>query len=762
MNKLHTIITLLLISNLTICNLQLAIGQSDIPPEKQRTIDSLRHLIKTTEVDTAKVEALNQLSDVYRNISQYDNALQTARQSVRQAKQAGYQKGVAAGYNNIGIIQFNRGHYNKAMEYFHKARGIFEQIGNHQGMADSYGNIGIVHRNQGHYDKALKYYHKSLDLKEQIGDRQGMGKSYSNIGIIHAHQLHYDQALEYFHKARGIFEQFGYLQGMAPNYGNIAIIYKKQGHYDKALEYHYKSLDIQKQIGDRAGMALTYNNIGGLYTKLYRKDTFSRQSRQLKQEVLQTHPYALLDSARHYQQQSLRLAREIGHQQVITNASQGLGNILQQREQYRQALPYYRKAARMADSTGARARLYKAYKGLSECYKELGQYSNAYKYHVKYAEVQDSVHSVESKEKIAEMEQQYQAEKRQRKIAEQEAELQKQRLWLYGAGGGLLLILLFSGLLYNRFRVTRSQKQVIETAHNILEEKNRQITSSINYAKRIQVALLGEEEHVTPELPPHFVLLKPQSTVSGDFHWAVKKNDEWYVAVADCTGHGVPGGFLTMLGTAFLNEITSRPGQVKPAEVLNELRKRFIKELGEAEKESDTGMRMRDGMDISLLRLNLKTHNAQWAGANNPLYVVSGSEFRVSGTKWDVFNAKDNNPKHQIQNKKHETRNTKLYELPPDKQPISYTEAPQPFTNHEFKLQKNDSLYLFSDGFPDQFGGPKGKKFKKKRFKSTLLNLQDKKMDEQKERLDQNIEDWMAQNDEEQIDDICILGVKIA
>jgi tetratricopeptide (TPR) repeat protein len=548
---------------------------------------------------------------------------------------------------------------------------------------------------------------------------------------------------------------------MGSPYINIGVIHIFQAQYAQALEYYYKALDIHKQIGDPAMQTISYTNIGVLYTVLYEKDSLSGPSQHVQQEVQQYHPYALLDSARYYQQKALQLAQKIGYQAAITAASMGLGDILRQKEQYEEALPYYLKAARMADSTGARPRMYKAYKQLSECNKELGNHKKAYEYHVKYATIQDSVHSVESKEKIVEMEQQYQAEKRKRKIAQQEAELHQQRLWLYGAGGGLFLILLFSGILYNRFRVTRRQKQVIESAHNALEEKNRRITSSINYAKRIQEALLGEKEHVTPDLPPHFVLLKPQATVSGDFHWGFKKENYWYVAVADCTGHGVPGGFLTMLGSAFLNEITSKPGQIQPAEILNQLRQRFIKELGEGEVPKQGGMRMRDGMDISLLRLNLKTKEAQWAGANNSLYVVSGSEFGVSGSKWKVFNAKDNNPKLQTQNKKHETRNTKLYELPPDKQPISYMQGPKPFTNHEIELQEGDTLYLFSDGYPDQFGGPIGKKFMYRRFKEVLCKIHDKEMDQQKQHLDRTIEDWMAQNDEEQIDDICILGVKI-
>ncbi len=701
MKKLSYIATLLLISNF-----QFAIGQSDIPPDKQQKIDSLRQVIKTTPSDTIKVKVLNDLSWIYKELGHYDQALQTAQRAKEKGQRAGFEKGEAASFIYIGIIYDLQGHYDQALEYYHKAFEFYKQAENRTGMSSCYINIGLIHKNQRHYERALEFYHKALELYKQLGDRKGMASCYNNIGQIH----------------------------------------KTQDYYNRALEFYRKSLNIKKQIGYRAGMANSFYNIGDLYITLYKKDTLTAESRQFKREIQQYHPYALLDSARYYQQKALQLAKKIGRQSTITNASMGLANILQQKEEYEEALPYYHKATRIANSTGARPRLYEAYKRLSECYKELDQYQKAYEYHVKYAAIQDSVHSVESKKKIAQMEQQYKAEKRKRKIAEQEAELQKQRLWLYSTGGGLFIILLFSGILYNRFRVIRRQKRVIETAHHTLEQKNREITASINYAKRIQEALLGKEEHETSKLPPHFVLLLPQATVSGDFYWGVKKEGHWYIAAADCTGHGVPGGFLTMLGTAFLNEITSRPEQVAPATILNELRERFIKELGEEEKEADTGMRMRDGMDISLLRLNLKTNEAQWAGANNPLYVIRHKN-KASIDKKEI--------------KTLQKKDEQLYDIPPDKQPISYTQDPQPFTNHKLKLQKDDSLYMFSDGYPDQFGGPRGKKFKKKRFKRTLLDLQAKNMKEQKEQLDKTIKEWMAQNDEEQIDDICVLGLKI-
>ncbi len=225
-----------------------------------------------------------------------------------------------------------------------------------------------------------------------------------------------------------------------------------------------------------------------------------------------------------------------------------------------------------------------------------------------------------------------------------------------------------------------------------------------------------------------------------------KKRNEWYVAAGDCTGHGVPGALLTMLGTAFLNEITAAEEDIQPGNLLDKLRERFVKEL--KEKKTDRGeFRMRDGMDISLVRLNLETWEASWAGAHNPLYIIRENDREEVNTGY----------------KRHMERNGyDLYELSAHHQHIGYVQEPESFPTYQLQLKKHDSFYMFSDGYPDQFGGPRGKKFKKKRFKRTLIDIQNKDMKEQKEALDNIIEDWMGQNDEEQIDDICVIGGQIS
>ncbi|MCL4856043.1 MAG: SpoIIE family protein phosphatase, partial [Flavobacteriales bacterium] len=238
----------------------------------------------------------------------------------------------------------------------------------------------------------------------------------------------------------------------------------------------------------------------------------------------------------------------------------------------------------------------------------------------------------------------------------------------------------------------------------------------------IQDALLKAEEHESQHLPPHFILFKPKDIVSGDFYWALEKENHLYLAAADCTGHGVPGALLTMLGNSFLNEINAVDKLLTPAEILNKLRDKIISELNQTGKDGETT----DGMDISLIRLNLKTNELHWAGANNPLYIINSGE---------------------------------LLELKPDKQPIGYNYKMTDFTNHQINLNKNDYVAIFTDGFADQFGGPKGKKYKYNTFKNKLLEIYQLPLDEQKKLLSNEFEIWRGNL--QQVDDVCVIGLRL-
>ncbi|MBU0763933.1 MAG: serine/threonine-protein phosphatase, partial [Bacteroidetes bacterium] len=272
--------------------------------------------------------------------------------------------------------------------------------------------------------------------------------------------------------------------------------------------------------------------------------------------------------------------------------------------------------------------------------------------------------------------------------------------------------------------VELAQKNVLIT------QQKQEITDSIHYAKRIQTGLLPPEEHVSADMPEHFVLFKPKDIVSGDFHWATKKDGYIIITAADCTGHGVPGAFMSMLGVSFLNEIVNDKGITASNEILNNLREYVISALQQTGKQGE----QKDWMDMALCSLDKNNGKLQFSGANNPLYLI---------------------------------RNGELTETKGDKMPVAIHLKMADFTRHDIAVQPGDTFYMFSDGFADQFGGPAGKKFKYIAFKSLLLEIRELPMKEQKQRLDKAISEWMAHVNRdtgevyEQIDDICVIGIRI-
>jgi serine phosphatase RsbU (regulator of sigma subunit) len=274
------------------------------------------------------------------------------------------------------------------------------------------------------------------------------------------------------------------------------------------------------------------------------------------------------------------------------------------------------------------------------------------------------------------------------------------------------------------------EERTAEVVHQkkIIEEKNKDITDSINYAKRIQEAILPAKEIKYRIFPDSFVFFQPRDIVSGDFYWFSEKNGKKIIAAADCTGHGVPGAFMSMIGNAFLNEIVNEKGINKPSAVLDQLKINIITSLNQsATAETEGNKKVNDGMDIALCALDEQNGLLEFAGANNPLWLV---------------------------------RNGACIEFKADKQPVGLHSAEsKPFTLHSIPVQKGDTFYVFTDGFADQFGGSKGKKFKYKQMQELILSMQDKKMSEQEKILEQTINNWKGFM--EQVDDILVIGVRI-
>ncbi len=727
----------------------------------QNEVDSLKQLIVTAKQDTNKVKLLLDLGYQYQytisdtalfyyhralNISEeikaekfiakclryigiiqmqqgtYDKAISYFFKSLKIFEELEDKKGMSDSYIYIGIVHYFQGSYDKAISYYLKSLKIFEELGNKKGMSNCYGSIGNVHNSQGAYNKAISYYLKSLKIDEELDNKNGMSNSYNNIGLIHYSQGSYNKAINYYNKSLKIAEELGNKEIMSACYNGIGLVHWNQGSYNKAISYYLKSLKIAEELGNKNGMSNSYNNIGiihkeqGSYSKAI---SYYLKSLKIREELGDKN--GLATSYVNIASLNIMLADS-----TILNESQRINYL-------NKAIQYGNKSYNLAKKIGAMLTEKNAANYLMDAYTKLGKYKEAIKFAQIFIVTKDSLFNEEKTKELANLEAKYEYEKQkviddaesEKLIAIEQEEKEKQKVISFAIAGGLVLVVIFLIFVFNRLRVTRKQKRVIEEqktvveiAHHELEEKNQEILDSINYAKRIQSAILPPLRIVKEYLKESFILYKPKDVVAGDFYWLEHKDGKVLFAAADCTGHGVPGAMVSVVCNNALNRSVREYGLTEPGQILDKAREIVIQEFEKSDEE------VKDGMDIALCSLD--GNKLQYAGANNPLWIIRKGE---------------------------------ILETKANKQPIGKFDNPLPYTTHSFELQKGDTLYIFSDGYVDQFGGEKGKKFKPKALRELLLSIQDKQIDKQKLLINETFENWRGSL--EQIDDVCVIGVKI-
>jgi len=686
------------------------------------------------------------------NVAQgrYAEALESYQKALTIRERIGDRQGIADCYNNIGVINIAQGQYAEALESYQKALAIFERIGDQQGIANCYNNIGLIHADQGRYAEALESHQKALTILERIGDQQGIASSYNNIGNIHVAQGRYAEALESHQKALTIRERIGDQQGIASSYNNIGLIHADQGRYAEALEAYQKALAICERIGDQQGIAICYNNIGNIY---------KAQGRYA--EALEAY------------QKALAIRERIGDQRGMASSYNNIGNIHRVQGRYTKALEAYQKALAIAQSLGLHDYLDDLYFNLAQTDSALaasGQnhlWKSAYLHHRLYAAYKDSVLNEASIRKQAQLESQYEYDKKTSLLkAEQEKERAlataqlrqretQRNLSLLALGIALIGLVTFA-ILYRKIRQQKnliqkqsdeiqqknlaleqynaelkSTNQALEESNRIIQqqaetllEKNEEILDSIRYAERIQRAILPSAEKWQRLLPQSFLLYKPRDIVAGDFYWLEETERYIFLGVADATGHGVPGAFVSIVCANALHKAVLEEGLESPAEILWRVREVVVSQLTQA------GEKVKDGMDIGLIRFAKGDRSqAVFAGANRPLWIVSAEGLlEVAGTR----------------------------------QPIGYVEEPKPFEEVELMLGSRAPamVYAFTDGIVDQMGGPKGRKLLPKGMREWLSSLWSQPVAEQAESLKALFETWRGEH--HQMDDVTIVGVRIS
>ncbi len=691
----------------------------------------------------------NNIGNIHKNQGRYGEALEAFQKALAIYERIGNQQGIANCHHNIGNIHYAQGRYAEALEAYQKALALYEHTGDSWGMAACYNSIGNIHTDQGRYAEALESYQKALTILERIGNQEGMATLYNNIGTIYEEQRRYTEALEAYQKALAIRERIGDQQGIATCLINIGNIYRAQGRHAEALEAYQKALAIYEHLGNQQRIAVCYQNISSIY--------IDQQQYAKALEALQ---------------KALAIQKRINDQQGIALSYANIGALYQAQGLYAIARPYFQKALAIAQSLGLQDLLDDIHLHLAQTDSALAAsglthlWKSAYLHHRLYAAYKDSVRNEESIRKQAQLESQYEYEK---KTALLKAEQEKERalaaaqlrqretqrnLSLLALSIALIGLATFA-ILYRKIRQQRdliqkqadeiqqknlaleqynaelkSINQALEESNRIIQqqaetllEKNQEILDSIRYAERIQRAILPSAEKWQRLLPESFLLYMPRDIVAGDFYWLEETERYIFLGVADATGHGVPGAFVSVVCANALHKAVLEEGLESPAEILWRVREVVVSQLTQA------GEKVKDGMDIALIRFAKEDRSrAVFAGANRPLWIVNAEGLlEVAGTR----------------------------------QPIGYVEEPKPFEEVELMLGSRAPamVYAFTDGIVDQMGGPKGRKLLPKGLREWLLSLWNQPVAKQAESLTALFETWRG--DRPQIDDVTIVGVRV-
>ena len=705
--------------------------------------------------------SLNHIGLIYNNQGKVKEAVDYYSRSLKIREEIGDEKGIALSLNNIGTIYNDKGQVKEALVYYKRSLKIYEDIDDKEGVALSFNNIGLIYNDQGKIKEALDYYDRSLKIRDEIGDKKGVAFSLNNIASLYASQGKTKEALACYDSSLKILEEIGNKAGIASSLNNIGAIYNTQGQQEEALDYYTRSLKIRKELGAKEGIAISLNNIGYIYKDQGQlKEALDYFSRSLKilEEIgfkagiatsLNNNGYIYdklgkIKDALDYYNRSLKMQEELGNKAGIALSLINIGNIYDDQGQLNKALAFGKKSLTIAQEIGSPDRIKASSRLLCNVYEKQGNGMKSLEMYKLYVTMKDSLSNAETQKATAQQQAKYAYEKQKtiddaanekqkaldgaekdKLIAIEKEKKETQQIVSGAISLGLILVIVFLLFVFNRLRVAKrqqkiieQQKEAVEHAHDELEVKNQEIMDSINYAKRIQSAILPPAKLVKEYLRESFILYMPKDVVAGDFYWMEQANGKVFFAAADCTGHGVPGAMVSVVCNNSLNRSVREHGLMIPGEILDKTREIVVQEFDQSEEE------VKDGMDIALCRI--EGMKLEYAGANNPLWII---------------------------------RNGEIIETKANKQPVGQFDNPKLYTTHSFDLVQGDTIYIFSDGYVDQFGGEKGKKFKSKSFRDLLLSIQQKPMEEQKKSIENTFQTWRGEL--EQLDDVCIIGVRV-
>jgi serine phosphatase RsbU (regulator of sigma subunit) len=584
---------------------------------------------------------------------------------------------------SFGIASYYMGDLNTALDAFIKNKELAKKINSPKRVIESLNAIGNVYKDIDRYDLSLKTYQEALEITVAT---KNTSKNYlleSNVAMVYNQLKKFDSSNYYCYRLLKNLpkEVFNNKLFVSSIYGTMSANYVELKKSDSVKKYTDLALELKLAAGDSLGYAGYLYNTGTYYYNIL--DYKTAEQYLIKAYAVKHHNIELeLDVANCY------------------------AKLLYDQQRYKEAAVLYRDCIIL----------------------------------------RDSMNKFQTIDKLSEMEVKYETGKKEEELkrlgAEKEVtdlKAKHSQIWLIASFIGILFVVVVAIVLFKQNKNRQEANKLLQHQNDEIILQKKEITDSINYAKRIQLAILPPDKMVQRLLPNAFVLYKPKDVVSGDFYWMEEKNGKIMFAAVDCTGHGVPGAMMSVVGLNLLNQAVKEKGLTTPSEILQHLDTGVTDTLRQsADKDS-----IKDGMDLSLCSYDPKTLELQYAGAFNNLWVVRNN---ISSS-------------YQPKNKNELFFEEHLLEIKADKFPIgsNLDGVADNYTNHKLQLQKGDCVYLYSDGFADQFGGPKGKKFKYNALKKFLVSVHHLPPEEQREKLLSAFENWRGNL--EQVDDILVIGV---
>ena len=658
----------------------------------------IRELLDLSE----RINNKNWMSEAYRlkgytwfAKGDYDAAIGEYLTGLKLAKESKEQKSGPWICIDLYMIYKDQGNLPEALRYSSEGLKWAEFIQDVEAIAECYNGLGLTAEAMGNLPDALKYQLKCLKIREAQKQKRSIADCNNNIGNVYWRMGKYPEALKYQFLALKTREEMDDKIGIADSYNNIGNIYFNEGNFQEAMKSHLYTLDLQQALGRNRSIADAYNNLGLDYESLKNYE-----------EALNCHFSAKV------------IRRQIGDLEGLAGSCINLSSIYIKIHKFKEAENNLDSAEKISLKIGDKNWLVDTYLSFTQLDSATGNFRKAFSHYKRYSLYHDSIYNEDNSKKTVAAEMNYEFEKKQAvSRAEQEritaiaaSESKKQKIILYSVCLLLLIILAFVLFAYRNYRLKLK-------ANNTLEVQKKSIEDSIRYAQRIQEAILPPVLFEKGEVHDHFLIFQPKEVVSGDFYWRYREGDYVFIAIVDCTGHGVPGAMMSMLGYDLLENAVKDKGLREPSSILNLINKKVIEKLDAYNSESAI-----EGMDLSLCRFNLVTRELVYAGAKNDLFLLSENELSV---------------------------------LKVTKCSLGYA-LEMEYTQESRILKPKDMLYLMTDGFAYQKGGPGGSKFTLKKVKSIFQTLSALSCSEQKQRLLDELEQWKGVIPQK--DDILLVG----